>query len=200
MWAVLPVKTLGQSTKQRLESALDPVERQALFRAMVGDVFDALSAVKGLAGIAVVTRDNDVADLARRHGARVIIQGRDGGQTAAVKAAADTLAAEGVDAMITLPGDVPLVTAADIEAVIFHHRGKGPAITIVPARDEMGSNCIVCSPPDVMNFSFGDNSFVRHLATARRYTRKPPRFLRDGDVVHAGIEAIGTLHNGVALG
>ena len=87
MWAVLPVKTLGQSTKQRLESALDPVERQALFRAMVGDVFDALSAVKGLAGIAVVTRDNDVADLARRHGARVIIQGRDGGQTAAVKAA-----------------------------------------------------------------------------------------------------------------
>ncbi len=170
MWAVLPVKTLGHTTKQRLESALDPAERQALFRAMVGDVFDALTAVKGLAGIAVVTRDDDVADLAQRHGARVIIQGSNGGQTAAVKAAADTMAAEGIDAMITLPGDVPLVTAADIEAVLAHHgahHGEGPAITIVPARDEMGSNCIVCSPPDAMNFSFGDNSFVRHLATAR---------------------------------
>ncbi len=172
MWAVLPVKTLGETTKQRLERVLDPGERQALFRAMVGDVFDALSATKGLTGIAVVTRDDDVAALARRHGARVIIQGRDGGQTAAVKAAADTLASEGVDAMITLPGDVPLVTAGDIEAVMAHH-GPGPAITIVPARDEMGSNCIVCSPPNVMDFSFGDNSFVRHLATAHSLGIEP---------------------------
>ncbi|MEE2981100.1 MAG: 7,8-didemethyl-8-hydroxy-5-deazariboflavin synthase CofG, partial [Pseudomonadota bacterium] len=166
MWAVLPVKTLGDSTKQRLDVALGPAERRALFGAMVGDVLDALSATAGLAGIAVVTRDDDVVALARRHGARVIIQGRDGGQTAAVTEAAEILAAEGVHAMITLPGDVPLVTPGDIEAVIAAH-GAAPAMTIVPARDEMGSNCIVCSPPNVMNFSFGENSFVKHLATAR---------------------------------
>ncbi|MFP6745477.1 MAG: 7,8-didemethyl-8-hydroxy-5-deazariboflavin synthase CofG, partial [Alphaproteobacteria bacterium] len=170
MWAVLPVKTLGDSTKLRLDSALGSAERRALFGAMVRDVLDALSATAGLTGIAVVTRDDDVAALARRHGARVIIQGRDGGQTAAVAEAAKILAAEGVQAMITVPGDVPLVTPADIEAVIAAHGtapAQSPAMTIVPARDEMGSNCLICSPPDVMGFSFGENSFVKHLATAR---------------------------------
>ena len=172
MWAVLPVKTLGDSTKQRLDSVLEPAERRALFGAMVGDVLDALTATAGLAGIAVVTGDDDVAALARRHGARVIHQDRDGGQSAAVTAAAETLAAEGVDTMITLPGDVPLVTPADIEAVIAGH-GATPAITIVPARDAMGSNCVICSPPDAMKFSFGDNSFVKHLATARGLGMEP---------------------------
>ena len=171
IWAVLPVKTLGNA-KQRLGGVLGPHQRLALFGAMLEDVLGALSQARGLAGIAVVSRDPEVAALARRHGARLIVEGDDRGQSAAVTAAAKTLAAEGVTGIITVPGDVPLVTPGDIEAVLASH-GAAPAMTIVPARDEQGSNCIACSPPDAVAFSFGDGSFERHLDAARRQGIEP---------------------------
>jgi 2-phospho-L-lactate guanylyltransferase len=40
-------------------------------------------------------------------------------------------------------------------------------MTIVPARDQQGSNCIICSPPDSVALRFGDNSFFPHLEVAR---------------------------------
>jgi 2-phospho-L-lactate guanylyltransferase len=46
-------------------------------------------------------------------------------------------------------------------------------MTIVPSRDERGSNCIACSPPDVLPFRFGDDSFHPHLAAGRRLGLEP---------------------------
>ncbi len=166
MWAVLPVKDLADA-KQRLADVLSPVERGDLFRAMAEDVLATLSNVAGLDGIAVVSRDPFVAALARDYGARLIGEDENCGQTAAVTAAAATLAAEGVDGLLTVPGDVPLATRLEIEEVLARH-GAAPAMTIVPSRDARGSNCIACSPPDAIDFRFGDGSFRRHLQAARR--------------------------------
>lgn len=166
MWAVLPVKDLV-GAKQRLASVLSPLERRNLFRAMVEDVLATLSNVAGLDGIAVVSRDPVVATLAQAYGARLIEEHENGGQTAAVTAAAARLAAEGVDGLLAVPGDVPLATPLEIVEVLARH-GAAPAMTIVPARDQQGSNCIACSPPDAIGFRFGDGSFRRHLQAARR--------------------------------
>jgi 2-phospho-L-lactate guanylyltransferase len=78
---------------------------------------------------------------------------------------ARSLAAEGHD-MLTVPGDIPRVTAAEIAAVIEARR-PAPAVTIVPAHDERGSNAVLCAPPLVMPLRFGDDSFLPHLAAAR---------------------------------
>jgi 2-phospho-L-lactate guanylyltransferase len=75
------------------------------------------------------------------------------------------LAAEGHD-MLTVPGDIPRVTAAEIAAVIETHH-PAPSVTIVPAHDERGSNAVLCSPPLVMPLRFGNDSFFPHLAAAR---------------------------------
>lgn len=48
-----------------------------------------------------------------------------------------------------------------------------PAMTIVPASDLGGSNCIACSPPDCMEFAFGVGSFRRHLGIARSRGMNP---------------------------
>jgi 2-phospho-L-lactate guanylyltransferase len=40
-------------------------------------------------------------------------------------------------------------------------------MTIVPAHDRRGSNCIAVSPPGLIPFSFGNDSFQPHLAAAR---------------------------------
>ena len=64
--------------------------------------------------------------------------------------------------MVAVPGDVPLVPSEELESVLAAH-GTAPAMTIVPAQDERGSNCIACSPPGLIPFRFGNDSFKPHL-------------------------------------
>jgi len=65
IWAVIPVKG-GALAKQRLADALSPRLRTDLALAMFQDVLDAVAAVPELHGIAVVTADRNVAEIARR--------------------------------------------------------------------------------------------------------------------------------------
>ncbi len=165
MWAVVPVKDLG-AAKERLANVLAPAERQGLFRAMVEDVLAALAAARGLDAVAVVTRDAWAAALAARYGARVMPEPANRGHTAAVDHAIAALVASGVRAMLTVPGDVPLATAAEIEALIAAHRAQ-PAMTIAPAADRRGSNAVLLTPPGAVPLRFGPDSFYPHLDAAR---------------------------------
>ena len=165
MWALVPVKDMA-GAKERLAPVLSAGERRDLFRAMLEDVLGALSGVAALEGIALITRDGEAGVLGRRFGAEVIAEEENGGQTAAVAHGVARALARGVGAIMQVPGDVPLATAAEFEAVIAAHL-EAPAMTIVPARDERGSNCVLCSPPDAVPLSFGDNSFFPHLEAAR---------------------------------
>lgn len=163
VWAAVPVKEFT-GAKQRLAPLLSPEQREALAAAMLEDVLAALADAP-LDGIMVNTLDPLATQLAQRYGARVVTDNARSGHTGAVMAMARILAAERHD-MLTVPGDIPLVTAAEIAAVIGS-RKPAPSLTIVPAHDERGSNAILCSPPLVMPLRFGDDSFLPHLATAR---------------------------------
>jgi 2-phospho-L-lactate guanylyltransferase len=165
VWAVVPVKELTDA-KQRLSSRLSLEERRALATIMLEDVLDAVSAVEALAGILVVTIDPVAASLASRYGARVATEGAREGHTGAVSAAGRLLVREGRAGMMTLPGDIPLISSTEIAATLAAHR-PAPAFTIVPAHDELGSNTIILSPPDAVPLRFGENSFYPHLEAAR---------------------------------
>jgi 2-phospho-L-lactate guanylyltransferase len=178
LWAVVPVKDL-QHAKQRLAAVLDAAERQALFAAMLEDVLAALAASTGLAGILVVTRDPLAQDLAARYGARLLVEPANRGHTAASTLGAATLAAEDAAGMLQLPADLPLVTSADIDAVLQAH-GGAPSITLAPSRDRLGSNAVACSPPDLLPLRFGDDSFYPHLERARALGIEPAIVERDG--------------------
>jgi 2-phospho-L-lactate guanylyltransferase len=166
VWAVVPVKEL-EGAKQRLSSCLSPEERRALATAMLEDVLDAVSAVRGLAGVLVVTVDPVATSLASRHGARIVTAGAREGHTGAVTAAARLLVREGRAGMMTMPGDIPRLSPAEIAATLAAHRAA-PSFTIVPAHDDLGSNTIVCSPPDAVPLRFGEDSFYPHLDAARK--------------------------------
>jgi 2-phospho-L-lactate/phosphoenolpyruvate guanylyltransferase len=169
IWAAVPVKEFA-GAKQRLAPLLSPEQRQALAASMLEDVLAALAEAP-LAGIMVNTLEPVAADVARRYGARVVTEGARDGHTGAVTAMARILAAEGCD-MLTVPGDIPRVTAAEVAAVIEARR-PAPSLTIVPAHDERGSNAVLCSPPLVMPLRFGDDSFLPHLAAARALGIEP---------------------------
>jgi 2-phospho-L-lactate guanylyltransferase len=164
LWAVVPIKELERA-KERLAPLLPPERRRALMLAMFEDVLTALAATPGLAGLAVVTVDPAASRLATRYGARLIETGARDGHTGAVTAAAMLLAEEGRAGMLTLPGDIPLVVPAEIKSLVAAHR-PAPAFTIAPSRDELGSNAVVCSPPNAVPLRFGEDSFFPHLRAA----------------------------------
>jgi len=164
IWAVIPVKETVLA-KQRLACLLSTRMRQELAGAMFQDVMQAFAAAPGLAGVVVVTIDSAATENALRWGAEVWTDGARDGHTGAVTAAARRLASNG-STMLTMPGDVPRVSPADIAHLLQAHPA-GPAFTIVPAWDERGSNAILCSPADLVSFRFGPDSFFPHLAAAR---------------------------------
>jgi 2-phospho-L-lactate guanylyltransferase len=171
LWAVVPVKERA-SAKERLAPMLRRETRQALALAMLEDVLAALTATPGVAGLLVVTVDAEAGRLAASYGGRVIDAGARDGHTGAVAAAMRLLAVEGRQGMLTLPGDIPLVTSAEIARLLASHP-PAPSFTIVPSHDEQGSNAIACSPPDAVPLRFGENSFYPHLEAAEARGIRP---------------------------
>ncbi len=166
MWAVLPVKTLKDS-KTRLSPALSSIERVDLFKCMIGDVLSTLMEVRQIERVLIVTRDPEVVRIASRFNVDILDDESDDGYTAAVGRAARWLVTRGADGFLQVPADIPGVTARELADVLAVHRAKrGRAFTIAPSHDG-GSNCVVCTPPDVIGLSFGIDSFSRHLEIAR---------------------------------
>jgi 2-phospho-L-lactate/phosphoenolpyruvate guanylyltransferase len=171
LWAVVPVKERDRA-KERLAPLLPPEMRQRLALAMLEDVLAALASARGLVGLLVVSLDPSARQLALRFGARLVADGARDGHTGAVTAAMLMLAAEGRTGMLTLPGDIPLVTGDEITRLVAAHR-PSPAFTIVPSHDEGGSNAVLCSPPDAVPLRFGVDSFFPHLQAAKARGIRP---------------------------
>jgi 2-phospho-L-lactate guanylyltransferase len=171
IWAVIPVKETA-GAKERLGVAVPRHLRAGLALAMLEDVLAAVAQARGLAGIAVVTLDPAAQALAQRHGARILTDDGRCGHTAAVAAAARTLAAEGRSGMLQMPGDIPLVGAAEISLLLAMRRST-PSFTIAPSHDDFGSNAVLVCPPTAVPLTFGDDSFFPHLRAALACGIKP---------------------------
>ena len=172
MWAIVPIKQFDFA-KSRLAPALDPAERRGLVRAMAEDVLDCLAATPGIERIVVVTREPEVETLARTRGADILLETADGELLAAVAQGAAAAAAAGARGVVIVPGDLPLATPAALLTVLESHRRLqaerpgAPAVTLVPDARHEGTNCLACSPPEVIPFRFGRGSCAAHLAAAR---------------------------------
>lgn len=171
IWAVVPVKEFA-AAKQRLSGLLSSEQRRTLAAAMLADVLAVLAEVGELAGILVVTCDPVARDLAADAGARTTSEDSRAGQTVAVRSAARLLAREEAGGMLVIPGDVPLICVEEVNELLAAHR-PAPAFTIAPAHDRRGSNAVLCSPPEFVRLHFGEDSFVPHLAAARRAGIEP---------------------------
>ena len=169
--ACVPVKAFT-GAKQRLSVFLSPAQREILAATMLEDVLAALAGATRLAGILVNTIDPRAAALAMRYGARVVTEGALDGHTGAVLGMARVLAAEGAGALLTMPGDIPRVTSAEVDAVVSSCL-DAPSFTIVPAHDELGSNAVLCNPALAVPLRFGDDSYFPHLAAARHQGIEP---------------------------
>jgi len=165
----VPVKDLTRA-KQRLTSVLSVAERGELAGAMLRDVLRALAAAD-LERVWVVTCDPAAAAIARSLGAEPVSETVNRGHTAAVALAQAEAARRGARVFLTVPGDVPCVTADELRQIVGGVREGAPVF--VPSRSGLGTNGVALAPADAMPLTFGEPSFARHLETARAHGLTP---------------------------
>jgi len=163
--ALIPVKGF-RNAKQRLSEVLGPDDREVLAESMFRDVLREVLLAQGLCETIVVTGDSHVKDISKSMGAEVLFENAETGETEAVDFARCQLKNSGREAVLILPGDMPLARAADIEAVLSQiPDGQGaPFALLVPSHDRLGTNGLLLAPPDVITLRFGYDSFSYHLS------------------------------------
>jgi 2-phospho-L-lactate/phosphoenolpyruvate guanylyltransferase len=160
---ILPIKSFSQA-KQRLRGELSDADRRALVDAMFSDVLVALRRIPALESIIVVSGDRTAQRIAQGYGALVVEDDERGHNSAAKKGIAVALE-DGIERVLLVPGDCPLMDPKEIEQLLVHPVGERSAL-IVPDRHGTGTNALVLGPPDVLAPSFGPDSRRRHMADA----------------------------------
>ena len=172
-YILLPVKDLTRA-KQRLAALLTQAERTQLAWAMLEHTFAAVAAVKGLKtktkidGVAVVTLYPPAIALAERYGFEVILEREQISESHSVDFGSRELAARGVESVLRLPLDLPLIQTEDIEMILAADTEPAPSCVIVPSREGTGTNAILRRPSTLFPSHFGANSLPKHLAEAER--------------------------------
>ncbi len=171
LWLIVPVKPLAQS-KSRLSPVLGGEERQRLSQQLLVQTLAVAGEVAELAGTLVISRDPVVHALAQAAGVQVVREGDPlNGENAdlllnrALTAARAEALACGADALLILPADLPLLTAADMRALAQRGRALGRGVVIAPSGDG-GTNALLLIPPDALTFAYGPDSFARHVQQA----------------------------------
>ena len=180
IWALVPFKG-PDGAKERLGAYLSPRERHDLTLAMMRDVMDALSQAS-LRGVLIVSRSPAAVALAREFDAQVFADTADN-LTGAVTEAS-VFVADHAEGTMIVHGDLPLLTAHEVDQALDGHRD----ITLVPDRDDIGTNCIIATPPNAMTYQFDGRSFKPHTALARAAGFEPrivrlPGFALDIDTI-----------------
>ena len=183
IWAVVPFKG-ASGAKGRLAAHLSEAERNGLVLAMARDVLTTLSQAP-LAGIAIVSRSDTARELAATFGATFVKETASSLSGAVTEASAFVANHSGAGTMI-IHADLPAVTTADIHAALRGHE----QVTLVPDRHDIGTNCIVATPPNAMPYQFDGTSFAPHQALAHEAGIEPrivrtPGFGLDIDTIDA---------------
>jgi 2-phospho-L-lactate/phosphoenolpyruvate guanylyltransferase len=161
--AILPMKSFSQA-KQRLRFELSDADRRALVDAMFSDVLVALRRVPALERVIVVSGDRVAQRIGAGYGATVVEDDERGHNTAA-KQGIHAALEDGIERVLLVPGDCPLLAPREIEELLVHPAGQRAAL-IVPDRHGTGTNALLLTPPDVLAPSFGPDSRRRHMADA----------------------------------
>ena len=163
-YAIIPVKPLRQA-KSRLARALKPPLRQALVRSLLSRTLDLLNTNDRIAGTIVISHDVTVLELARNQNAIGLAES-ESGLNAAITQAATWANDRGAKAILIVPTDLPLITEADINAML--DLATGPQhVVIAPDRREEGTNALLIRPPDAITFAYGTSSFEAHRGQAQ---------------------------------
>ncbi len=163
--AIIPVKTFS-GAKSRLN--LPGEIKEDLCRIMLEEVLGIVSSSSRIDSVVVVSRDENVFEVAKKFGA-VEITDDESGVNHAVSLADEYAAQNSFGASIVLPQDVPFIKAQDID-FLLQFRSTPACALVVPSRKFDGTNALLRMPPKLMETHYDEDSYKIHLATGRKNT------------------------------
>lgn len=187
--AVVPLRG-GPTGKSRLAARLAPEDRALLVGVLARHVVGTLLAAPGVDRVLVVTQDVDattsaLADLGASGGLDVVAQpdGRPGLNAAVTVgrelALAGSPGAAGRPRVLVVHGDLPALTAADVDALL----AAPGAVVLAPDRLGVGTNAVVVAGHVPFTFRFGADSCAAHRDEAARHGVVPDVVVRPGTAV-----------------
>lgn len=159
---VIPMKE-PLTSKQRLSSIFDQNKRHdfalALFENSLGFFQQHFSDYHLL----VVTNSPTIAKVSKRYGASVLIELEDG-LSNAISAAAQWSTQHNFSAQLVIPADIAQLDRCEISQLLQYSIVQ-PCVVVCPSQDN-GTNALLTSPPDVIDFCYGRNSADSHQKNA----------------------------------
>jgi len=166
LWAIIPVKPFSKG-KSRLSAILTVEQRILLNSTMLSRTIRILKAVKEIHHIVVVSRDSSALSIAHNFEVKTIQEEGVIDLNRALERAAIVAKAYSANAVLVIPSDLPLLVPSDISSFLARQKG-GMEMIIAPDRRKEGTNALYLSPPDLIEFKFGINSFKLHIEEAQR--------------------------------
>ena len=164
--AIIPIKPLRRG-KSRLSGILSEEKREKLNRYLLTSTLQSLKNISGIDHILVVSYDPSALKLARKFGARTVLENRNTNINRALRKATLVAKAFKSTKVLIIPADLPLLTKDDIIAII-EKSGNPPEIIIVPDRKMSGTNMLLVNPIGAIKYNFGAWSFRKHVEQAER--------------------------------
>jgi 2-phospho-L-lactate guanylyltransferase len=162
--ALIPVKSL-MTAKSRLASSFTQRQRERIVLDMLHHVLCVLLDSELFEKVSVVSSDKQVLEKAYLWGAQAVVEEYHG-HNQALHAAALKEMSEGVNTLLTISADLPLLTTQEIRC--FYEQSLQHDVVLAPSRDGTGTNAIMVHPPLAVPYVFGTGSLQRYIEAAKQ--------------------------------
>ena len=164
-WLVLPMKSLRDG-KSRLACALDAQQRHELLEHLLLRVLERAAEFPGLGQTLLVSGCAQTLARVAGLGARILEETPGAGLNGALRQAQLELRRIGASRMLVIPCDLPLLETDDLRRL-----ADGAAlhrVAIAPDEDGEGTNGLCFEASLDFDFSFGPQSYARHVGHIRQ--------------------------------
>lgn len=165
IWAIIPIKSLTH-TKTRLANVLTPTERANLTICLYRRLLKVLQQLDAIEQIVVVSRDVQINQIAEEHETSFIQEPPQADLNQSIAYGVNFAKHHGASHALILPSDLPLVTKADLSALL--DQAKENHLLICSDGAQTGTNALLLPLNVIFQFRYGLNSFEQHIVEATR--------------------------------
>lgn len=150
-------------SKTRLGPYFSSVQRQRLSLKMFETTLMFFNKYFSSYHVLVVTSSTIILQIAKKYGATVLFERLPGLNQAATSGALWSIN-HGFDSQLLIPADIAQLDVEEMNTLLSTKRAL-PSVILAPA-DDRGTNALLTTPPDAIEFSYGVNSSITHEKAA----------------------------------
>jgi 2-phospho-L-lactate guanylyltransferase len=162
---VIPMKSPVRS-KQRLMGVLTLSQRETLAITLFKQTLAFFVENYPDINLLVVTDSEQIATIARRYGADVLIESQRKGLNLAIQSATDWSCAHRFTHQMVIPADIATLDPLEVDQLLAAAANNN-AVVIGRAKDS-GTNALLTTPPNAIAFCYGKQSALAHVQAAHK--------------------------------